>query len=258
MGQTQCGDTPTSGNPVFFFLLTERIPMNRFIFNIVSHTFLCMFASLHTEASDIILVEDGKSLQQIVMPSDRTSSQSEKSLLLAEGGKAFQKIVISANASNDIKTTAAYLAEKLEKISGAKFEIENGDGSNGIVLGTMADFPVEALKRPLEIRPVLKDVDIRNGLEAYGIRTEEKRLLLLGGGEPGVSHAVARFLELLGYRRFYPDWSWAIARGRARSMSALPPAGRRPGNSFTKLKPSFRSCSTCTSMAWTTRSWKPS
>ena len=184
--------------------------MNRFIFNIVSHTFLCMFASLHTEASDIILVEDGKSLQQIVMPSDRTSSQSEKSLLLAEGGKAFQKIVISANASNDIKTTAAYLAEKLEKISGAKFEIETGDGCNGIVLGTMADFPVEALKRPLEIRPVLKDVDIRNGLEAYGIRTEEKRLLLLGGGEPGVSHAVARFLELLGYRRFYPGLEWEI------------------------------------------------
>jgi len=154
--------------------------------------------------------ETGKPLRQIVIPSDRTSGQSEKALLLAEGGKALQKIVISSGASPEVKAAASCLAEKLEKISGAKFEIIAGDGAGGIVVGTINEFPVEELKKPLEIRPVLKDVDIRNGLEAYGIRTEEKRLLLLGGGEPGVSHAVARFLELLGYRRFYPGLEWEI------------------------------------------------
>lgn len=152
----------------------------------------------------------GKSSKQIVIPGDRSSSQSEKSLLLAEDGKALQKIVISASASGDVKATAAYLAEKLEKITGAKFEIAFGDGSSGIVLGTIAEFPVEELRKPLETRPVLNDLDIRDGLESYGIRTEEKRLLLLGGGELGVSHAAARFLELLGYRRFYPGLAWEI------------------------------------------------
>lgn len=132
------------------------------------------------------------------------------SLLLAEDGKPLLPIVVSPSASADVKAAAAYLAGKLEKITGAKFEVTTGDGSAGIVLGTISQFPVEDLKKSLDTLPPYKGVEFHDGAEAYGIRTETGRLLLLGGGDAGVSHAVARLLEMLGYRRFYPAVEWEI------------------------------------------------
>jgi len=152
---------------------------------------------------------DAASRAPIILPGDRTSGQSENTLLLAKNGKSLQKIVLHQFANDDLKATAAYLAEKLEKITGARFEIAKGDGSSGIVLGTTSQFPVPGLQKPLEIRPV-QELEFHNGAEAYGIRTEAKRLLLLGGREIGASHAATRFLELLGYRRFYPAPEWEI------------------------------------------------
>jgi len=132
-------------------------------------------------------------------------------LRLAEDGRALQEIVIAPGASGEITNAAAYLAAKLEMITGAKFAIATGDGTRGIVLGTLAQFPVEALQQPLAIRPPYKGLEFHDGVEAYGIRTEAGRLLLLGGGDAGVSHAAARFLHRLGYRRFYPAKEWEIA-----------------------------------------------
>lgn len=146
----------------------------------------------------------------IVLPTDRTSDASASTLLLAENGKSLIPIVLAANASDRSKETAGYLASKLQKITGAKFEITTGDGATGIVLGTWTQFPVASLRKPLEIRAVIEKSKIPNGEEAYAIKTEAKRVLLLGGGEAGVSHAATRFLELIGYRQFYPAPEWEI------------------------------------------------
>jgi hypothetical protein len=47
-------------------------------------------------------------------------------------------------------------------------------------------------------------------VEAFAIRTEPHRVLLLGNTEIGVSHAVFRFLENLGYRHFFQGKNWEV------------------------------------------------
>src|SRR4051812_46883391 len=86
---------------------------------------------------------------------------------LAENGRAAMPIVIAPAASESTKAVAKELAGYLQRVTGAAFEVTTGDGrGGGIVLGTLAEFPDEALARPLEIR---KGVD---GREAYAIRAE--------------------------------------------------------------------------------------
>ena len=92
------------------------------------------------------------------------------SLPLASEGKPLQPIVISAKASEMTRAVAMELAEYLGRIASAKFAVQTGDGSQGIVLGTLADFPNALLAKPLEIR------NKYDGREAFAIRTEPKRL----------------------------------------------------------------------------------
>ena len=66
-------------------------------------------------------------------------------LLLAADGKALAPIVISKEASPATRAVAEELAQYLQRISGASFSVQTGDGSRGIVLGTLAQFPDPAL-----------------------------------------------------------------------------------------------------------------
>lgn len=124
--------------------------------------------------------------------------------VLVENGKALLPIVISKNASEATKVVAAELASCLGRMSGTKFEIVGGDGTSGIVLGTLADFPNEALVKPLEIRNTF------DGKEGFAIRSEPNRLLLIGATDLGVSHAAFRLLEYLGCRWFFPAREWEV------------------------------------------------
>jgi hypothetical protein len=132
------------------------------------------------------------------------AAQPASGLLLAEGGHARVPVVISPTASESTKAVAAELAQYLGKISGATFQVATGDGSTGIVLGTLAEFPDPGLERPLELRgPGGFD-----GREAYAVRTEPARLRLIGATDLGASHAAFALLESLGCRWFFqaPEW----------------------------------------------------
>src|SRR3954469_22604777 len=94
-------------------------------------------------------------------------------LPLARDGQALQPIVISPAASAGTKAVAEELAGYLRRISGAEFHVEAGDGSRGIVLGSLAEFPQASLKEPLASRSKY------DGPEAYALRTEATRLLLI-------------------------------------------------------------------------------
>ena len=122
--------------------------------------------------------------------------------LVASDGKAATSIFISKDASKKTRAVAEELALFLGRISGARFSVEAGDGSHGIVLGTLAEFPDPALEKPLEIR------NGSDGKEAFVIRTEPTRLRLIGATELGASHAAFALLEALGYRWFFqaPEW----------------------------------------------------
>ncbi|MEO6909045.1 MAG: DUF4838 domain-containing protein, partial [Abditibacteriaceae bacterium] len=122
----------------------------------------------------------------------------------AKNGQALLPIVISAKASDATKAVAKEFADYLGRIAGATFKVEIGDGTSGIVLGSMADFPTPALDAALKIYPNY------DGVEAFAIRTREKKVLLLGATDIGASHAAFRFLEGLGCRWFFPHKAWEV------------------------------------------------
>ncbi|MBA3685436.1 MAG: DUF4838 domain-containing protein [Planctomycetes bacterium] len=123
---------------------------------------------------------------------------------LAKDGKALAPIVVSAEASPDTRATAADLAQILARVTGAEFAVEDGDGSRGIVLGTIAQFPDPALAKPLELR------GLADGKEALVIRSDAKRLRLIGATELGARHAAYRLLEEIGCRWFAPAPEWEV------------------------------------------------
>lgn len=125
-------------------------------------------------------------------------------LLLADEGRATLPVIISDKASDATKAVAAELAGYLGRITGAKFEVQTGDGSRGIVLGTLAEFPNPALNEALAIR------NTYDGREAFALRTEPNRLLLIGATDLGASHAAFRLLERLGCRWFFPAKEWEV------------------------------------------------
>lgn len=125
-------------------------------------------------------------------------------LTLARNGRALVPIVIADQASEQTRKVAAEVAEYLGKITGATFAVERGAGTAGIVLGTVAEFPHPDLAGSLAVR------DRFDGKEAYALRTEPKRLLLLGATDLGVAHAAFRFLEALGCRWFFPAPAWTV------------------------------------------------
>ena len=130
--------------------------------------------------------------------------RADAALQLAADGRALMPVVISEQASAETTRQADELARYLSKISGAKFAVEKGDGTRGIVLGTLAEFPGSVPAGPLEIR------NTYDGREAFSIRTEAKRLLLVGATDLAVPHAAMRLLETLGCRWFFPAQEWEV------------------------------------------------
>lgn len=123
-------------------------------------------------------------------------------LSLAGGGVARLPIVVSPDASDAVHGVAAELSDYLGRITGATFTVETGDGSRGIVVGTLAEFPDPALNDALAVH------DSFNGVEAFAIRTEPDRIRLIGARDLGASHAVFRLLEHVGCRWFFPAPAW--------------------------------------------------
>lgn len=124
-------------------------------------------------------------------------------LELAANDEAALPIVIGEDAGDEVRKTAEELADYLERISGAPFSVETGDGSGGIVMGVPDDF--EAL--PTD------DVAFDHGplhRDHYVIRSKEEGLYLLGATPLAVQHATWDLLYRLGHRQFFPTDTWEV------------------------------------------------
>lgn len=137
-------------------------------------------------------------------PEGRTLEESAPPVELAKDCRALVPVVVSPESSEDVRRTAAFLAESLGRITGAEFSVTESREPVGITLGTLAQFPDSALDKSLAIR------DTYDGVEAFGIRSDGGRVRLLGNTDLGVSHAANRFLELLGRRVFFMGPNWEI------------------------------------------------
>lgn len=123
---------------------------------------------------------------------------------IAKNKKALVPIIISENAGENIKNLAKELAYYLKKITDADFEIKTSNEKSGIILGTIQEFPEKT------IAPKLQIYNVFDGKESYAIKSEKDRLLLIGATESGTSHAVFRFLEIIGCRWFFPAKEWEV------------------------------------------------
>src|SRR5262245_38284461 len=74
---------------------------------------------------------------------------------LAAGGRAEQEIVVAAEATEATRATAAVLVDYLQRISGAKFVVRQGDGRAGIAVGLPGDSP--GLTLGVEFDPTAAD-----------------------------------------------------------------------------------------------------
>lgn len=153
--------------------------------------------------------------------------------IIATGDEARMPVVIAGDASKRIKAAANDLAHYLGAMSGATVDVaqqsdgslsifggtveldevskrHNTDGTTGIVLGTLEQFPQDdpAIAEALAIR------DGFDGKEAYVIRTTPARILLLGATDLGASHAAYRLLHELGCRWYFPNEAWQVVPQR--------------------------------------------
>lgn len=126
-----------------------------------------------------------------------------REITLAEAGEVRQAVVVAPEASAAVREVAAELAEMLERITGAAFEVTEGDGTRGLALGVATDF--DGLPADFVFAP---DDPLRR--EEYRIRSHEDGLWLIGATETAVRHGVWDFLERLGYRLFFLTDTWEI------------------------------------------------
>jgi len=122
---------------------------------------------------------------------------------MAENGKALIPIIISDNASGLTKANANKLADYLGKIAGAKFPVETGNGTRGIILGLASDFPALKLASTFNSTDILKR-------EEYLMRSHAEGLYVLGASDLAVQHGMWDLLARLGYRQFFPGKHWEV------------------------------------------------
>lgn len=149
-----------------------------------------------------LFVAGGKPIVTIT-PTTRHDTPTKDEVELARHGKALP-IIIHLNASADIKAAAADAARILSAITNARFSVQTGDGSAGLVIGTIADFPQPEPLKGLQIERGFE------GREAFVIRPANNRLLVLGATSLGATNGIYRLLHELGCRWFAPTPTWEV------------------------------------------------
>lgn len=122
---------------------------------------------------------------------------------LADKGVAEFPIIIAKNASEVTRVNAATLASCLQKMSGATFTVETGDGSTGIVFGRQEDF--QNLPKRFDSNPA-----DRKRTEEYLLHSHPKGVILVGASDLAAQNAMWDFLGRQGYRQYFPGPAWEI------------------------------------------------
>ena len=90
--------------------------------------------------------------------------------VIATEGQAAGSVIVGTKASERTQAAAKELATMLKAICGGEFQVKSGDGAEGIVVGTAADFP------SLSKDDRLTDTAI-TARENYLVRSEPQRLV---------------------------------------------------------------------------------
>jgi len=130
-------------------------------------------------------------------------AQGDKAARITASGKALMGVVVGAEASDRVRTAAATLADYLGRMSSTKIDVAVGDGTTGLAVGVMGDFP--------KLGPAKRFI-VRNtgGREHYLLKSHARGVYVLGTTDQAVEHAVWDLLYRLGHRQFFPGATWEI------------------------------------------------
>ena len=129
-------------------------------------------------------------------------AQAAKPAAVAKDGRALMTIRTGGEPSKQVASAAASLQAYLGRITGASFEVTAGDGSSGIVVGTVGDFDALPFKPPFTGEPLDN--------EHYVLRSTDKGVWLIGATDLAVQHAVVDLLHRVGYRQYFPGETWEV------------------------------------------------
>ncbi len=139
---------------------------------------------------------------------DASGRTAPPSVMLAEDGRAIQPIVVGVNAAPATRASADELARYLSRISGAAFRVEVGEGKRGLAVGVRGDFPDVKLDIDLETADPLRR-------DEYLLRSHARGVHLIGASETAVTLAVWDLLHRLGYRLYFLTDTWEIVPERS-------------------------------------------
>ena len=130
-------------------------------------------------------------------------------IVLGRGGAVRPEIKASPAAAQPY--AVRYLWEALGRMTGKVPELgSDADLSQGIVLVLLQDAPAE-IREDTAVRQALGNTgkDVYNHREAYYVRTEAKRVLVVANSADGLNHGAVELLESVGYEvlGMGPNWT---------------------------------------------------
>jgi hypothetical protein len=114
---------------------------------------------------------------------------------------------------NVMRVTVEYLVEAVQRMTGQTLPVaSSNDLSHGIILTTLKGAP-SALQNDPEVLAALRDTgeDAYNAEEAFFLRSEKERLLVIANTWCGLTNGVAALLDSVGYEvlGMGPNWIYA-------------------------------------------------
>ncbi len=140
---------------------------------------------------------------------------SARALEIASHGRPRAVIVRESDATLAEQTAARELANYLQQITGATFQIQNAPATNpsgGVII-------VGAGELAAEYFPEVNLADF--GPEEFVMRTKGNRLLLAGGRPRGTLYAVEHFLQEQCGVRWWTPWATNVPRRASLKISNL-------------------------------------
>ncbi len=121
---------------------------------------------------------------------------------LSDGGQAKLNIIVSAQADETVRQAADQLADYLQRISGATFQVKPGTGQQGLVMGVAGDLEDLAIETNFGKGTFARD--------QYRIVSKDGSLYLIGATPGAVEFAVWDLLHQFGYRYYFPSETWEV------------------------------------------------
>lgn len=138
-----------------------------------------------------------------------------------------------------VRDAGLFLREGIQRMTGASLEVRSGtDLSRGIVIALVEQAPAELRDDPAVQRALRNDgSDAYNHREAFFLRSEPERLIILANTVDGLSAAMPALLETVGYEVLGMGPNWTHVPGDRKRLVFDVDLADRPGFYLRQITP---------------------